>query len=438
MVFPLGQMTGHDFFRLLYVKVNINDITMKTMQIKFYPVDNGDTTLISLGDETTILIDCKIREGEENSAGAKIYAVKKDLLETLKRRDGISFVDAFILTHPDEDHCLGFDKNFYTGDPDEYGEKNQDAEEIIIDELWVTPMVFDAATNDDAKAIKKEAERRRKLWEDNKANKNTVGNRIRIIGYNGDERYENLPNHVPGDILTEINGKTLVDFEFFVHAPFKKQLIAATAEKDKNFSSIVMQAAFKQNPSDNEWSTFYLFGGDADHNIWAEILKKSKEHKNEDRLKWDIFLSPHHCSWTYFNNVPYSESEENKTPKETSLSILDYKNDNAIIIASCKVIKNNDDNPPHYQAKAQYLKKVQEQEFLNTAIEPNEIQPEPIVLEVTSSGIERIDEGAKASKLRDVAKGIQLGIIGTTSSGKLSAQKGEFSQHKSHRFYGEQ
>ena len=298
-------------------------------------------------------------------------------------------------------------------------------------------MVFDVASNDDAKALKKEAERRRKLWDDNDIHKDISGNRIRIIGYNGDVRYENLPNSVPGETLNLINGNTFYDIEFFVHAPFKKHLITATAEKDKNFSSIVMQLAFKDNPTDTHWSCLFLFGGDADHNIWAEILKQSENNKNHDKLKWDILLSPHHCSWSFFNDVPYSDPEENKVPKDSSLKILDFLKPGASVIASSKVIKNNDDNPPHYQAKKQYLKKVAESEFLNTAVEPNEKQPEPIVIEVTSSGFTRTDIGAKAAALRSVSKGISSGLVGTTASGKLSREAGKYMKHQPHRFYGE-
>lgn len=410
---------------------------MNRKEIKFYPVDNGDTTLISLNGKATILIDCKIRDGETNNEGAEIFDVKGDLLDNIQYQDKIPYVDAFILTHPDEDHCLGFKKHFYSGSPDCYSDKNRDANEILIGELWVTSMLFDGASNEDAKALKKEAERRRKLWDNNDAEKDKLGNRIRMIGYNGDDKYVYLPNSIPGDTISTINGKTFIDFEFFVHAPLKKSLIIASAEEDKNFSSIVMQAAFKYNSGDSDWSALYLFGGDADHNIWAEILKKTREHKNDSRLKWGLFMTPHHCSWTYFNDVPYSEPEEHKIPKRTSLEILDYRVDDAKVIASCKVIKDNDDNPPHYQAKRQYLKKVSDQNFVNTATEPKETKPEPIIFEVTSLGFDRIDIGETASKLRQVANGILAGAIGTTGSGRLSAEEGQFVQHKPHRFYGE-
>jgi hypothetical protein len=118
------------------------------------------------------------------------------------------------------------------------------------------------------------------------------------------------------------------------------------------------------------------------------ITEKSKQHNNVDKLKWDLFLAPHHSSWTFFNDVPYGSTEDSKTPKETSLKVLDQKVGDGKIIASCKVIKNNDDNPPHYKAKEEYLKKVNKKEdFINLAIEPSKDAPEPLVFEFTSAGI---------------------------------------------------
>lgn len=404
-------------------------------QLRFYPVGNGDTTLITLDDKTTLLIDCKIREGEESIDGTKIYPVKDDLLENLKRKNGIPVVDCFILTHADEDHCLGFEKHFFTGNPLSYSDRNLQNNEIIVEELWVSAMIFLDQSNDDAKAIKKEAERRRQLWLENDFNSNNSGNRIRIIGYNNGERYQSVPNSVPGEIIMEINGKFFHDFRLFVHAPFKKHVISSTAAEDKNFRSIIMQAAFKEQTTDLTWS-FFLFGGDADHYIWAEVLKQTTRHQNEDKLSWDILLAPHHCSWTFFNDVPYDAYEENKIPRASTLQILDYQGSNAKIIASCKTIKNNDDNPPHFPAKQQYINKINGNNFLNTAVEPNEKEPLPIVFEVTSFGFARIDIGERAARLRNVAQGIQAGIVGTTSSGLLSGKQGEFTKHKPHRFYG--
>lgn len=379
---------------------------MSKHTIKFYPVDNGDNTLITLSDETTALIDCKIREGEETNAGNKIFDIKADLLESIQRNDNDApFIDLFILTHPDQDHCLGFKKNFFNNDsPENYGDSNKDDNEIIINELWCTTMLFNEVNCDDAKALKKEAERRRKLWEEDKPEKNDNGNRIRMIGYDGDEKFDEVPASVPGDVITldDINGNNTENFEFFVHSPFKKSLIEATSEKDKNFSSISMQARFKVNKTDTDWVCYFLFSGDADHNIWKQILDKSKENDNEDKLKWDILLSPHHCSWTFFNDVPYDDKEENKTPKDSSLDILGYKEGSGKIIASCKVVSSADKNPPHAEAKKQYQDKLNsDSDFIELATEPKEKEPKPYVFEITPSGpmVEGEKEGYAAAAL---------------------------------------
>lgn len=389
---------------------------MSNHKLKFYPVNNGDTVLIMLKDETTILFDSNIRETGKDADGNKIYDVKKDLLNSLKKKKSNYHLDLFVLSHPDQDHCRGFVKHFYQGNPDNYGDSNRKADEIIIDEMWVTSLLFNCCTNDDSKAFKKEAERRRKLWDDDDKNKDKPGNRIRMIGYDGDERFENVPSSTPGEIQNVINGSTKTDFEFFIHSPFKDNLITASAEEDANFSSIVVQARFKVNASDKNFCTYVLLGGDADHNIWAKIWEVStkESNNNEDKLEWDLFLAPHHCSWTYFNNVPYDDKEENKTAKDTSLKILGKKVGNGQIIASCKLIKKNDDNPPHYQAKDEYIKKLNKKEdFIELAKEPKESEPKPIIYKVTAQGPIREDKNQQGSAA--TAAGGEIGAANTRS-----------------------
>jgi hypothetical protein len=202
------------------------------------------------------------------------------------------------------------------------------------------------------------------------------------------EKYKNVPTSIPGEVINTFNGSLKNTFEIFIHSPFKDTLITASSEKDKNYSSIVIQARFKISSTETAFKHFVLLGGDADHYNWKEIYEKSKQHNNVDKLKWDLFLAPHHSSWTFFNDVPYGSTEDSKTPKETSLKVLDQKVGDGKIIASCKVIKNNDDNPPHYKAKEEYLKKVNKKEdFINLAIEPSKDAPEPLVFEFTSAGI---------------------------------------------------
>lgn len=349
--------------------------------LKFYPVDNGDNVLIKLRDSTTILIDCNIREGEETDAGNKIFDVKGDLNEMLQKRNGKPYLDLFMLTHGDQDHCRGAAKNFYLGAPEDF--EGED-DEIFIDEIWATSDVINNASNDDAKALKKEIERRIELWNNDDNDKNIPGNRIRMIGYDGDDKYQDVPSSVPGEFLAEINGDVKDDFELFIHGPFKKSLIDADANGDRNSSSIIMQARFKVDATDKDFSCYYLFGGDADHYRWKEVINKSKKHGHTEELKWDIFLSPHHCSWTFFNDTPY---KDNKTPQSTSLDVLNYMVGDGKVIGSCKTVKNNSDDPPHYHAKQEYLKKLNKAEhFIELALNPKEKEPKPYVFEVTRKG----------------------------------------------------
>src|SRR5436305_15165369 len=82
---------------------------MSTTKITFFPVGNGDMTLICLGDNagTTILIDCNIRAAADDPDD-DTRDVAKDLRDRLRRDSkGRPFVDAFLTTHPDADPCRG-------------------------------------------------------------------------------------------------------------------------------------------------------------------------------------------------------------------------------------------------------------------------------------------------------------------------------------------
>ena len=357
---------------------------MNTPHIKYYPVDNGDMSLITLKDDTTILVDINIRESAKGDSDPEKYDVKADLMKSIKKRGKDPFVDVFILTHGDRDHCLGFAKNFYQGDPKKYSDKNREDEEIIMDVIWFSPMALEGATNDDEKKFKAEANRRIKLHNDNSSDKDLPGNKIIIVGYDGHEKLEALHTvrHVPGDTISRFNDREQDTFSIFIHAPFKEQL--QSSEKDKNFTSIVFQARFKSQASDTKFSTLAMFGGDADHYAWDFILSKTKKHSNTHSLPFDLFLAPHHCSWSFFNDTP---QKDHPTPQKHSLDILDYKRENAKVIASSKEIINNDDNPPHFKAKEQYVKKVTADKFLNPSTHKKVGKtPQPIIFEVTSGG----------------------------------------------------
>jgi hypothetical protein len=201
-------------------------------------------------------------------------------------------------------------------------------------------------------------------------------------------------------------------FSFFIHAPFKQDLIDSQANKERNPSSIVVQARFKDNDSDNDHKTFAIFGGDADHYRWQKILEISENKGNSKFLKWDLFLAPHHCSWTFFNNVPY-DKEENQEPKDYSLRLLkDYKEANGKIIASCKKIVKEKPNPPHKAAKDEYIKKLDsEADFYELALIPKEAAPEPVEFIITNNGVTKSAEKAKVAITSGGASGAASTVV---------------------------
>lgn len=368
---------------------------MENNKIKCYPVNNGDMSLITLKDKTTILIDCNIRNDEKDSNGNNIFKVKEDLLKSIQRRDENPFIDLFILSHPDQDHCRGFKNNFYTGSTSNYSESNRNNEEIIIDEIWVTSMLFTTDQCDDAESIRHEVNRRKRLIG---TERDKRGNRLRLVGYDEEEKLEDVIAYTPGEEINIINDKVYQNFSFFIHAPFKKDLIDCRADVNRNPSSIVIQTRFKDNDYDLYHHSFAIFGGDADHYRWQKIIEVSEKNGNQKYLKWDLLLAPHHCSWSFFNDVPHS-NEENQTPREYPLKLLnEYRQGNGKVISSSKKIIEEEPNPPHQAAKDEYIKTLNSKDdFYELAIIPNERNPEPVEFIITNNGAAESPEKAKVA-----------------------------------------
>jgi len=355
---------------------------MQDPKITHFPVSNGDCSLITLSDNTQILIDCNITEDSRDEDEESRYHVHAHLLKYGKKLNGkIPHVDAFILTHADQDHCRGFETTFYTGDPASYAEKHIRQGLLLIDELWFTPRIFSPHEDElceSAQVFRKEALRRMALHKARAAGRDNPGNRIRIIGYtdNPDRKGLDHVTTVPGTYVHVIDGKRKTDFCFFVHAPFKLETDAAWSER--NDTSVVLQARFDVEGTPD--AAFALFGGDAGAAIWEKILERSDD---ESTLQWDLFLAPHHCSWTFFSEEPY---KDNKVPADASLEIAGKGRQGARIVASCKPIRNDDDNPPHWAAAKLYKNEVGAGRFHVTSETPSEQRPLPIEFSISANG----------------------------------------------------
>ncbi|WP_243350074.1 hypothetical protein [Parabacteroides sp. FAFU027] len=367
-------------------------------KIKFYPVGNADNVLIKGADDTTIIVDCQIKKSETDSNGVTNFDVKKDLIKELKKDSSNNpFVDLFVLSHPHLDHSLGFDTNYYTGNPQDYNDSNRKNEEIIIGEMWVTQRVFANDICEEAVDIRKEAKRRRTLFETNPTEADKYGNRLRIIGYNDQDKTVEGLHYIPGQLVSKFNGKTSGFISLFIHAPFKASLVASKLDDDHNSASIAFQVRFSSVKNGSIVSRL-MMSGDSDHYVWQMIKDKSEEKGNQDKLTWDLFLAPHHCSWMFFNDTPY---DKNKDPKDYALEVLDYKTTGAEIISSSVEILDNDANPPCHQAKDEYVAKVGKSHFRNTAVNKDKKAPQPIVYLIDEDGFtfEKMAESAASTVL---------------------------------------
>lgn len=350
-----------------------------THTIKYYPVGNGDCSLIKLEDGTTIIVDCQIAE-ITNENKDNTYDVKADLLRELQRDAyGHPYVDLFVNTHPHNDHCAGFDKNFYCGKLEDYDDE-KDKDKIVIGEMWVSPIAFSNDLDETAEPIRVEAKRRRRVYDEDEKYIGEYGNYLHIVGYDKDKEFDARYGYIPGTKVRTINGKYQNYLRIFVHAPFKDSVEKGKDQNDKNEVSIVLQFTFMRR--DSLPVCRVLMGGDAEHDVWEKIIENNKD---DNDLNWNIFLAPHHCSWTFFND--HNNKEE---VKESSAAVLEKQLPNAHIVTSCTSIENYDPKakpPPHIEAYDEYKVRLKsgEDHQLNTADEFKRTK-EPIVFTIGDYG----------------------------------------------------
>jgi beta-lactamase superfamily II metal-dependent hydrolase len=361
-------------------------------KITFFPVDNGDMTLLRLAnsDTTSLLIDCKIRSAADDSDD-ETRDVAKDLRNRLKTdANGRPYIDAMLLSHPDEDHCLGLEKHFWLGPLSEYADDNKPKNEkrIVIRQLWSSPMVFRRASKNhslcsDAKAFNKEAKRRIKVNKDNGFSVSD-GDRILIMGEDENGKTDDLTPILvkSGEKFSGINEHASGYLTSMLLAPFSKQDEETEEKLSKNESSVIINFEIKNSGFGSNTSKF-LVGGDAGVEIWERI---SDEYLTSD-TEYDLLLAPHHCSWRSLSHDSWSEKGEDAVVSQKAKKALEQAKDGAFIISSSKPIANDDNDPPCIRAKREYRSILGTSGiFKCTGEEPSKTNPSPLEIETTGRG----------------------------------------------------
>jgi hypothetical protein len=364
-----------------------------TTTATFFPVDNGNMTLIKLSDKTTILIDINLRDVSEDEEEPACDAAKELRNRLEKDAKGRPYVDAFLLSHPDEDHCRGLRKHFHLGSLADYEFHPPQKEElkIVIREMWSSPMVFRRASKnnplcEDAKAFNTEARRRVKLLKEEKPF--SEGDRILIIGEDENGKTEGLESILVklDEVFSKINGKKNDHISIRVLGPLPIQEDSEEEDKlRKNHSSVILQISFKSDGQED--ACLFLTGGDAEVYIWENLWSRKKNKLSD--IKYDLLLSPHHCSWHSLSYDSWSEDENPQVSRDGE-SALAQRRDGAIIVSSSKPIKDDKNDPPCWGAKREYLSilKSVDGKFYCTGEHPNEEKPEPLLFKVSKEGFQ--------------------------------------------------
>jgi len=363
-----------------------------TAKVTFFPVANGDMTLVRLtnADATCLLIDCKIRAAADDSED-DTPDVASELRKRIKTdRNGRPYVDGMLLSHPDEDHCLGLEKHFWLGPVKDYPDdsKPEGQKRIIIREMWSSPMVFRRASKNltlcsDAKAFNKEARRRVKENRDNNFDV-AVGDRILIMGEDENGKTDNLKPILvkPGDTRKGINKTATGYLTWHLLGPMAKQDDNTEEVLSKNGSSVIINFQIKDSEYGSSYSHF-LTGGDAGVEIWERVW----DTYNSENLKYDLLLAPHHCSWRSLSHDSWSDKGEDAEVSNDARSALAQANNGALIVSSSKPIEDDDNDPPCIRAKREYKSILGNHGiFKCTGEEPTKAKPSPLEIETTGQG----------------------------------------------------
>jgi len=358
-------------------------------QIIFYPVGNGDTSQIILDNGKRLLFDFRHITKTEDGEGPEIN-LKDRLKNELKKAKKDSF-DVVAFTHGDKDHIENSTEFFELL----YAEKYQGEGRIKIKELWVpAAMVLETAANEDQS-------KEFAIWRQEARHRLKEGKGIRIFSKPEklkDWLEENdLTLESRHDLITDagkiVPGFTLAEdaVEFFCHSPFIKHV--DENDEFRNEAALIFNVRFKAG--DNTFD--YLAVGDSRWDIVEDIVRTTKYHKNSDRLQWDIYSLPHHCSYQTLSD---EKGETETVPKPLVKELLESGKEGSYIVSSSAPIEDSkagreQTQPPHIQARKcyeKYIKKINGAKLLVTMEEPNTDKPEPLIFNIEIDGITRGDK----------------------------------------------
>jgi len=361
-----------------------------TAQLHFFPVGNGDMTLIHTEADKNLLIDCHIRKAADDSNDDTFDAAAE--LRGILERDsnGRLHVDAMMLSHPDKDHISGLQEHFHLGHPDDWSERD---DKIVIDQMWSSPIVFRRLRNaeklcDDAKAWRTEAKRRVKNYEEG-GDQTKAGEGILILGEDIDGKTDHISDIVipVGETISQI-GDNEAGFDARLIGPVPDDEVGDDEKEklSKNNSSVIINFSIHSDGDDT--AVKFLTGGDAEVEVWEQVWVR--ESNTLETLEYDVLQAPHHCSWRSMSHESWSESSGTAEVSENAFNALSQARPGAVVVASSKPVKDDDSDPPCHGAKETYEGIDNVKELICTSEYPSEGAPKRLTLEISSGGWEKL------------------------------------------------
>lgn len=376
-------------------------------RIEFFPVGNGDMTLVTLETGRTILIDCNIRGAADDTDDEDTPDVGQSLRDRLERdASDRLFVDAFLLSHPDKDHCTGLVNHFHLGAAEDWKQKD---DKILIREMWSSPIVFRRKKRTDklcpdAEAWRDEARRRVNLFKDGGGDDD--GDRILVLGHDVDHKTDDIDEilFVPGEEIETIAGEVDGTFVATLLGPLEyhededeEELLA------KNRSSVIMQLQIAADGVAD--ACLFLTGGDAEVAIWERIWQNNKDEASV--LSYDVLQTPHHCSWHSLSHDSWSDKRTKGVISEDARSALSQTREAAMIIASCNPILDDDCDPPCYGAGQEYerIAEAADGSFTCVADHIEDTGDEVLLIKIGKDGVTRASGGSSSASGLGISSG---------------------------------
>jgi len=365
-------------------------------RIIFYPVGNGDTSQIILSNGKRILMDYRHQKKTEDGTGPEID-LRSRLRKELKDA-GRDYFDVVAFTHGDKDHIENSTEFFELQHADKY----QGEGRIKIRTLWVpAAMVLETGTNDEQSS-------EFVFWRQEARYRLKEGKGIRVFSkpdkLKGWLEENGLTLESRRHLITDA-GQLAPDFkvdvdgvEFFCHSPFIKHV--DEGDDLRNDASLIFNVRLRQDGKDYD----YLAVGDSTWEVLGDIVEATKVHDNMDRLAWDLYNIPHHCSYKALSD---DKGETETVPKDGVKEILLAGKAGAYLVSSSFPILDTKEGreqalPPHIQAKKcyeTYRKKTSGAKFLVTMEEPNGTKPEPLEFKVDSMGVSLVRTATSAAAI---------------------------------------